>query len=42
MGEEDIKLLVKRSADNVNTATNPRDFTLANIEAIIRNIFQIV
>ena len=39
--EEDIKLLVKRSANNVNAATNPRDFTLADIEAIIRNSFQI-
>jgi alcohol dehydrogenase class IV len=39
--EEDVKLLVKRSANNINAATNPRDFTLADIEAIIRNSFQI-
>jgi alcohol dehydrogenase class IV len=40
--EEDIKLLVKRSANNVNATTNPRDFTPADIEAIIRDSFQIV
>lgn len=40
--EEDIKLLVKRSANNINAATNPRDFVPVDIEAIIRNSFQIV
>ncbi len=40
--EEDINLLVKRSANNVNAATNPRDFSFADIDAIIRNSFKIV
>jgi alcohol dehydrogenase class IV len=40
--EEDINLLVKRSSNNVNAATNPRDFNFADIEAIIRNSFKIV
>ena len=40
--EEDINLLVKRSANNVNAATNPRDFSSASVEAIIRDSFQIV
>lgn len=40
--EEDIKLLVKRSANNINAVTNPRDFSFDSVEAIIRNSFQIV
>jgi len=33
--EEDVKLLARRSANNVNVATNPGDFSLGDIEAII-------
>ena len=40
--EKDIPLLAKRSADNVNVLTNPRDFTLNDIEDIIRNSFKVV
>jgi len=40
--EKDIPLLAKRSADNVNALTNPRSFTLSDIEDIIRNSFKVV
>jgi len=40
--EKDIPLLAKRSADNVNALTNPRSFTLNDIEDVIRNSFKIV
>ncbi|MEA1964808.1 MAG: iron-containing alcohol dehydrogenase [Candidatus Aerophobetes bacterium] len=40
--EEDIQLLAKRSVNNVNALTNPRDFTLADIEDIIRSSFNVV
>ena len=40
--EKDIHLLAKRSTDNVNSLTNPRSFTLSDIEDIIRNSFKVV
>jgi len=40
--EKDIHLLAKRSMDNVNALTNPREFTLNDIEDIIRNSFKLV
>jgi len=40
--EKDIHLLAKKSADNVNAFTNPRDFTLNDIEDIIRSSFKII
>jgi len=40
--EKDIHLLAERSANNVNALTNPGDFTLTDIENIIRSSFNVV
>jgi len=39
---KDIHLLAERSVNNVNALTNPRDFTLADIEDIIKNSFNVM
>ena len=40
--EKDLALLIKRSMNNVNAYTNPRDFTLNDIKNLVRNSFNIV
>lgn len=39
--KKDIELIVERSVKNVNAATNPHDFTPADIERIIKQSFTI-
>lgn len=40
--EKDLDLLFKRSMNNVNAYTNPRDFSLTDIKNIVINSFSIV
>ena len=39
VAEADLPLLIERAAANVNAKTNPREFTLEELERIVRERF---